>query len=389
MERFNVNLRHLRAFLAIMETGSVTAAARAVHLTQPAVTQGIAKLERRFEASLFERQPGQMIPTPAAELLAYRAAPIMRLVGQARATAAQVSAFLALARAGGYAGAATAMDLSEASVHRAVSDLSLALGQTLVERRGRGVVLTARGFALARNFRLALAELRSADVELAALRGQETGRITIGAMPLSRARVLPSAIAAFHRVKSDIDVVVVEGSYAELAGPLHDGEIDMMVGAVRPRVSADITQTALFDDPLIVLAAAHHPLARAAEAPTIADLARFPWIVAAAGTPLRNHWRSIFETAGVEPPRVPIECGSVMMVRQILIESDFLTLLSPDQVSVELEAGWLVKIESAASLPSHTIGLTLRADWRPTPAQATMINLIEGQARLLGDHETS
>ncbi|MFX8223177.1 LysR family transcriptional regulator, partial [Acinetobacter baumannii] len=45
MERLDVNLRHLRAFLAIMESGSVTAAAREVHLTQPAVTQGIAKLE--------------------------------------------------------------------------------------------------------------------------------------------------------------------------------------------------------------------------------------------------------------------------------------------------------------------------------------------------------
>ena len=53
MERLDVNLRHLRAFLAIMESGSVTAAAREVHLTQPAVTQGIAKLELRFGVPLF------------------------------------------------------------------------------------------------------------------------------------------------------------------------------------------------------------------------------------------------------------------------------------------------------------------------------------------------
>ena len=38
------------------------------------------------------------------------------------------------------------------------------------------------------------------------------------------------------------------------------------------------------------------------------------------------------------PPAVPIESGSVMMIRQILIDSDFLTMLSPDQVAVELEA---------------------------------------------------
>ncbi|MFX8301108.1 LysR substrate-binding domain-containing protein, partial [Acinetobacter baumannii] len=92
------------------------------------------------------------------------------------------------------------------------------------------------------NFRLALAELRSADIELAALRGHERGRITIGAMPLSRARLLPSAVAAFHRAKPDIDIVIMEGSYAELTGPLRDGDIDMMVGAARTNISADMAQ---------------------------------------------------------------------------------------------------------------------------------------------------
>ncbi|MGE6036604.1 helix-turn-helix domain-containing protein, partial [Klebsiella pneumoniae] len=72
MERLDVNLRHLRAFLAIMESGSVTAAAREVHLTQPAVTQGIAKLELRFGVPLFERQPRRMIPTDEARILAPR-----------------------------------------------------------------------------------------------------------------------------------------------------------------------------------------------------------------------------------------------------------------------------------------------------------------------------
>ena len=38
------NIRHLAAMAAVVEQGSVSLAARAVNLTQPAVTQGIAKL---------------------------------------------------------------------------------------------------------------------------------------------------------------------------------------------------------------------------------------------------------------------------------------------------------------------------------------------------------
>lgn len=39
------NLRHLCALRAVLETGGVSAAACAIHLTQPAVTQAIASEE--------------------------------------------------------------------------------------------------------------------------------------------------------------------------------------------------------------------------------------------------------------------------------------------------------------------------------------------------------
>ena len=52
---FELNLRHLRAVSAIVARGSMSAAAEAVSLSQPALTQGIAKLEQQLEVLLFER----------------------------------------------------------------------------------------------------------------------------------------------------------------------------------------------------------------------------------------------------------------------------------------------------------------------------------------------
>jgi DNA-binding transcriptional LysR family regulator len=77
---------------------------------------------------------------------------------------------------------------------------------------------------------------------------------------------------------------------------------------------------------------------------------------------------------------VAIECGSVIVVRQLLVEGDFLTLLSPDQVAVELEAGWLARIGPAPGDPSRTIGITIRAAWRPTAMQRRFIALVEREA---------
>ena len=94
------NIRHLAAMAAVVELGSVSLAARAVNLTQPAVTQGIAKLEAQLGLPLFARQPGGMVALEPAERLKPRIDAALRLIGSNRVTAAQVRAFVALARGG-------------------------------------------------------------------------------------------------------------------------------------------------------------------------------------------------------------------------------------------------------------------------------------------------
>ncbi|MPT47685.1 MAG: LysR family transcriptional regulator [Sphingobium sp.] len=380
MNADQLNIRHLHALTAIITSGGITAAAKIVNLTQPAITQGISKLERQLGVRLFERRPGGMEPTEAAHILSRRAESALSLIGNHRATAAQIRAFIALARAGSYAGASAETGLAEASLHRAISDLSLVMGVKLVDRRGRGIALTPRGTAIARHFRLAMQEITSAIAELAALEGHETGRITIGAMPLSRARILPATITRFHRLYPEVDITVVEGSHSELVGPLRDGDIDMMIGALRPDGAEEgLSEHKLFEDHPIIIARAGHPLSDT-EKVDAAMLSQYPWIMSAGSTPLRKLWEQIFPSPTCPPPHVPIECGSVMTIRQILLDSDFLTLLSPDQIAPELGAGWLVRIGDPPERISRSIGVTQRSLWRPTPLQSRFLNLLTEQA---------
>lgn len=372
------NIRHLAAMAAVVELGSVSLAARAVNLTQPAVTQGIAKLEAQLGLSLFARQPGGMVALEPAERLKPRIDAALRLIGSNRVTAAQVRAFVALARGGSYAAAAVATGVAEPSLHRAVGDLGLALGQRLVDRRGRGVMLTRAGTVLAQRLRLALAELRQGLEDLADLRGQEGGRILVGAMPLSRARLIPDAIARFRADFPLVDISVHEGSHAELVGPLRDGEIDLMVGALRdPAMALDLTQRPLFEDRPTILARRGHALAAGWDADA---LRRYPWILPPEGTPLRQLWQAMFAALGGDLPAVPIECGSVMTIRQLLVGGEYLTLLSHDQLALELEAGLLIDIGPAPGAISRTIGLTTRADWRPTRLQQQFMAAIDQAA---------
>jgi LysR family transcriptional regulator, regulator for genes of the gallate degradation pathway len=372
MTIWQLNLRHLRAAAEICRLGSINAAAEAVSLTQPAITQAMAKLEAQLGLPLFERRHDGMEPTAAAALLVPRIDMALDFIGSTRVTMAQVRALIALGEAGSYVGASVATGLAQPTLHRAVNDLSLALRRTLVERRGKGLMLAPGGRQTLRAFRLARAELEAGLSEIEGLKGRETGRISIGAMPLSRARILPSAIAAFHARFPEVKINVLEGSWQELVEPLRDGEIDLMVGALRdPAPGDDLVQTPLFEDRPVIIGRKGHPLV--GHAPSPAELARYPWTIAAAGTPLRTSWERMFADSNMAVPEVPIECGSVMMIRQILIASDFLTLLSPDQVAVELEAGWLDVVGDAPTDLVRTIGITTRAGWRPTAKQSAFV----------------
>lgn len=376
MRAQDLNLRHLAALAAVRSAGSISAAARTVHLTQPAITQSIAKLERQLDTPLFIRQPEGMEPTPGCMVIADRIEGALRFVGSRRATMAQIRAFLGFASHGTYASAAKYTGLSEASLHRAVGDLQIALGARLLSRRGRSLILTRRGQETARNLRLAILEIEAGLVELAALAGREIGTIRIGAMPLARARLLPEAISAFHAEHPGTDISVVEGSYAELVVLLLEGRIDLMVGALRATESPDLQVEPLFSDIPLIVGRKGHPLETSDGMIDAARLGAYPWITPAIGTPLRTLWTEMFENLGVQPPHVAIECGSAMMIRQMLLGSNHLALLSSDQVALELEAGWLAAFGAAPGGPGRMIGVTYRRDWRPTSTQALLLDLI-------------
>ena len=391
---WNLNLRHLRALSATTRLGCISAAAQSVAISQPAITQALAKLEAHLRHTFFERRSDGMKPTEAARLFTPRIDAALAHIQSSRVTMPQMRAFIALADHGSYTAAGAASGLSGPSLHRAVADLNVALRRTLLEKRGRGVALTDAGKRWARRFRLARAELEAGLSELAALAGRDSGRIVIGAMPLSRARVLPAAVTAFQRTHPQVAVSIVEGSFAELIEPLRDGSIDMMIGALRdPAPGPDVEQTPLFADTPVVIGRMGHPLASSAKGlrkliparqttpPALSALAQYGWIVPSIGTPLRTQWERLFAPLAAPPP-VPVECGTVITIRQLLLESDHLTLLSPDQVAVELEAGWLTIIGPAPEGLARNIGLTTRSAWRPTARQTDFIAALEAAAKM-------
>ena len=64
-----LNPRQIEAFRAVMQTGTVTAAAEVLHTTQPSVSRLLAQLAHVTRLRLFDRQQGRLRPTPEAQAL--------------------------------------------------------------------------------------------------------------------------------------------------------------------------------------------------------------------------------------------------------------------------------------------------------------------------------
>jgi DNA-binding transcriptional LysR family regulator len=64
-----LRIRQLEALSAVISTGSISGAARALGVSQPAMSRLISDLSKNFEFNLFSKRDGQLKPTQEILLL--------------------------------------------------------------------------------------------------------------------------------------------------------------------------------------------------------------------------------------------------------------------------------------------------------------------------------
>jgi LysR family transcriptional regulator, regulator for genes of the gallate degradation pathway len=397
------NLRHLMLFDQVVRRGSVSAAARAAHLSQPAVTQAVGRIEAALGARLMRRSYSGLELTGAGWSAARRidrALQMLRealLATRARAgdaaardvlssvTSIQLNALIAVVEEGAFARAARRVGRARTALHRAARQLERSLGTSLFEVTSFGVRPTREAEKLALRTRLAFAEIAQAQAEVAVARGTGSGSTTIGAMPLARSVLVARAVLEFAAVRPEHGISILDGPYESMLGALRHGRADVLVGALRDPVPyEDVVQEHLFDDPLAIVVGAHHPLAAAGVA-TLAALVRFPWIAPRRDSPLRRHFEALIARLNAPRTVAPIECNSLVAARSMLLASERIMLLSEHQIHHELATGQLVALAHPCGAVTRSIGLTVRRDWRPTEVQAQLVEGLRRHARAACD----
>lgn len=390
------NLRHLWAAVEIARRGSISKAATSVHLSQSAVTQGLARLEVQAGERLFDRTGAGLIATEAGQRFVARTERALqklrsiddgyeRTNPELRAlpgpeplhrqmTSTQLRALVAVVENGSFSLAARELGVSQPSVHRAARELEKLCARPLFQRTGSGVEATPAAQQLARYASLAFAEIRQGFEEVDEMHGRMQSRLAVGSLPLARTELLPEAITRLLKTHPSVRVTVADGSYDELLHALLNGRIDLIIGALRsPSPSRQLVQETLFDDALSIVVRRKHPLLRR-NTPDATELADLGWVVPREGTPARDHFNAYFVERGVKAPSTFIECSSLVATRGLLMKSDRAALLSVRQARVDIDSGQLAILTDPLPGTARPIGLTHRRDWQPTAVQAAFVD---------------
>lgn len=395
------NIRHLRVFLAVVEAKSISQASGKVFLSQPAITQAIAKLELSFKTSLFQRRSDGMFTTTTGISLAYRLQRAMQMIldgikgalrySSDKSTAkpsyllsqistTQLNALISVSEAQTFSMASRNRGVSQSSLYRAARDLENLIGVKLFEKTSTGISSSKAARTLTQATKLAFSEIVQAYDEIQALQNNDIGHMTIGSMPLARSSVLPKAIIEFSKLFPDVKLSITDGSYNDLLYHLRHGNIDLLIGALRlPAPSDDITQEELFSSSVKIIARPEHPLCKET-AVTADQLACYSWVVPQPGTPTRNIFESLFQSVNQTLPEQLIETGSQALILSLLRDSDRLSIISEHQVQHELKIQALSTIPYNQNSTTRPIGITTRKSWKPTKTQQSFINLLREQS---------
>jgi len=156
-----------------------------------------------------------------------------------------LSAFLSVARAGGFRDGARVSGASASSLSEAVRRLEARLGVRLLNRTTRSIAPTEAGTRLLERLTPALAEVEAAVDVVKAFRGRPAGTLRLNVPGAVARLVLPSIVPPFLKAYPDIRLeVAIEESFVDVlaagcdAGVRYDERLeqDMIAVPIGPRV---------------------------------------------------------------------------------------------------------------------------------------------------------
>lgn len=284
----------------------------------------------------------------------------------------------ALVRTGSLRQAAVAMSVTQPAATKMLQDLEDVLGVQLFTRRARAIEINDFGRFVAVYARRVLGETQRFGADLETLVRSGHGTLTIGAIMVTAAGLLPSAVLELRKTRPAVSVRIVESSSDRLLVDLARNEFDFVLARfVRPQDSLQFELLPLSDEPLCVFTGRDAPVPQRSR--TLTELHHLPWVIQDSPTPTRRLLEAEFGRDGLALPTGLVRVSSVYTMLNMVEKAGMVGVLPRAMVDNEGERFRVLPVRLHGSLSQY--GIVTRRGMELSPTAQDMVAILQRMAR--------
>lgn len=243
----------------------------------------------------------------------------------------QLKVFETAARHSSFTRAAEELFLTQPTVSMQIKQLTKTIGAPLFEQVGKRLYLTDAGRELLATSREIFDSLSQFEMKVAALKGMKQGRLRLAAITTTKYFV-PRLLGPFCQQYPNIDISLEVTNHERILERLSDNQDDIYILSQLPE-NMDIQYQAFLENPLVVLAPRHHPLAQEKNIP-LSRLNGEPFIMREPGSGTRKAVQKLFEEHKISV-KVKLELGSNEAIKQAIAGGLGISVLSRHTLALE------------------------------------------------------
>jgi DNA-binding transcriptional LysR family regulator len=299
----------------------------------------------------------------------------------------QLEVFIKVAESGSFSKGAEATFITQSTVSQHISALENEFGLKLLDRTGKGALLTEAGKLLLERARRLVEYAREIPVAIDRFKGVEEADLNIAGSSIPGEYMIPAALPLLINRFPGLTIFLLQGDSREVLQKVMAEEVEF--GVVGGRFAEDSLEFTPFTrDELVLIAPAGH---RWAMVPEISkeELLGEPFVLRETGSGTGKATVEALREVGIDPSRMRVAAhlGSNEAVKRAVIAGIGVSFVSAISVQWELAHGTLIQVPVAEVSIKREFYLASRKGRELSPAalafSAVMRELYSGTSVVL------
>jgi DNA-binding transcriptional LysR family regulator len=293
----------------------------------------------------------------------------------------QVQLMLTIHERGTLHSAGEYLGMTQSAASKMLHECEAAIGETLFDRKGRGLRLKPAGQAVMNACRGLRGTMTALSHELLRLLQGGAEKIFIGSIIVALPECLSGALLKIKQAYPLLSIEVTIDTSDRLLEQLRDGGLDIVIGRL-PRPGDPSNQEFIFhpisENKVSIIASPRHPLVGQVRRGrmSFASLLDYPWILQSKGSPSREIVDQECINHGLDTPVCFVETSSLICTTTLLMRENMLAV-APDSIATQyVETGLLCIIPYDFTYSLSPWGSIVRRNRHASPAKNMLLELL-------------